>query len=255
MARYENGWIKIDRRMVIEDIGDNVYALALWTMLLALANWKESKIMWEGKQRVLPPGSVVFGFREFAERWECSKTTVKKWAQYLHDTDRIVLEVCPRGCIATICNWSKYQTREEEVRPNRDHSATTACPQSVHSVTLNEESKKVRREENTLTREKIETCIQEWKATLEHFKIARAVSPQDEINLSKAAQRFGVEWVLLALKGARKQQKGPKYDPALFVSLSSYLDPSKIERLVNIGAGNEKVSDIDWSQVFGKESA
>jgi len=253
VARYENGWIKVHRRAVIEDIGDNSTCLALWVMLLSLANWKETKIMWEGKQRTLPPGSVVFGFREFAERWGCSKNTVKKWAEYLHSTNRILLEVCPRGCLATICNWEKYQTREDDECPKLDHNATTTRPQSDHNVTLNEEGKNVRREESLS--QGVQKCIEEWKFTLTHFGVDRELKQFDEDRIARAVQRYGYEWVSLAFQGARKQQKSAKWDPSQFVSLTSYLDPNKIERLVNIGAGKEDASEIDWSKVFGKVPA
>lgn len=124
VARYENGWIKVHRRAVIEDIGDNVICLGLWVTFLALATWKESKIMWQGEQRVLPPGSVVYGISEFSERWGVSKNTVRRWIQYLVSTDRIRNESGTHGSIATICNWEKYQSLENEAERKRNESGT-----------------------------------------------------------------------------------------------------------------------------------
>lgn len=242
MARYANGWIKIDRRMVIEDIGDNVYALALWTMLLALANWKESKIMWEGKQRILPPGSVVFGFREFAERWECSPNTVKKWAQYLHETGRIVLEVCPRGILATICNWTIYQTREDEPRTTSAHSVHTDCTQAAHSVHLNEEGKKERKEEEKgkdpkflLSSENIERAKAAWEAVLVHFKAGRASRESEIEKLSRWIQREGINALEMAFLGAKNESKGEGFNPADFIKLDRYLSAERFERFLNLG--------------------
>lgn len=237
--------------MVIEDIGDNVYALALWTMLLALANWKESKIMWEGKQRVLPPGSVVFGFREFAERWEVSPNTVKKWAQYLHETGRIVLEVCPRGSLATICNWDKYQAREDEACTTSAHSVHTDCTQAAHSVHLNEEGKKERKEEEkgkdpkfSLSKENLDRAFAEWLATLAKLKMGRQnLLPREEEAIARAIQRDGVNAVVMALVGVRHAPKDD-FDSTWFSDVSRVLNPKNFVRFVNLGvqAANQERS-------------
>lgn len=94
-------------------------------------------------------------------------------------------------------------------------------------------------------------CLDEWRTTLKHFEINRGVGIRDEVAIGKAISSFGHEWVKLALQGARKQTSGPRFDPKKFVSLSIYLHKDRIERLVNIGAGNETSADIDWTKVFG----
>lgn len=107
---------------------------------------------------------------------------------------------------------------------------------------------------HTHAREEIDRCIQEWKRTLEHFEISRPIGERDQIEIARAVQSFGEEWVKLAFQGARKQQASKRFDPKLFVSLRIYLHKDRIERLVNIGAGKESADGIDWAYVF-KEGA
>jgi hypothetical protein len=129
LARYDGGWFKAWRKAWESDLGRNLYLWGLWQALLYMATWKETKILWEGRQRVLPPGSVVFGYRELADRFGVSHTTIKRWSEYLHDTGRIVLESAPRGTIATICNWSEYQGQDDEAVPQEFHKSSTGVPQ------------------------------------------------------------------------------------------------------------------------------
>lgn len=118
-----------------------------------------------------------------------------------------------------------------------------------------EKDKDKDKEKSAVQSEEIKNCVFEWQKTREHFGISRPNNQRDEVEIAKAISRFGFDWVTLALLGARKQTKGKTFDPAQFVSLSIYLHPSRIERLVNIGAGKEAAEGIDWGAVFGKESA
>lgn len=101
-----------------------------------------------------------------------------------------------------------------------------------------------------LRRADVQECVSEWKQTLEHFKIDRKVGQGDELEIARAITRSGADWVKLALQGARKQKAGKSWDPAQFVSLKIYLDPKRIERLVNLGAAATE-DGFDWSKVFG----
>lgn len=98
--------------------------------------------------------------------------------------------------------------------------------------------------------DEVKEATQEWEATLRHFEISRAIGERDQITIARAVQAFGLDWVKLAFQGARKQSKGPRFDPKEFVSLSIYLHKDRIERLVNIGAGKESTDGIDWAKVF-----
>jgi hypothetical protein len=145
MARFDGGWIKLWRKTLESDIFDNVYLWATWHALLYMATWKPSKILWNGKQREIPPGSVVFSPREIADRFDCSKSVVLKWLRYLHDTQRIVIETSPAGTLVTIQKWELYQGRDEEACAPSEHGDDTATTPRVHDETLSKEGKKGRK--------------------------------------------------------------------------------------------------------------
>lgn len=144
MARYTGGWFKSYREAWDKDLSQNIYLWGIWNALLHMASYKESQILWEGKQRTLPPGSVVFGITELADKWHCSKSVVKKWLHYLQNCNRIVIESCPRGTLVTICNWTIYQVSELEACLQRDDNESTTSLQRVHNEPL---MKKVRKKE------------------------------------------------------------------------------------------------------------
>ena len=145
MARFSNGWIKVYRSLGEGDLVQNPYLLALWVRLLTWATWKPSKTLWNGEQRDLPAGSVIFGYRELADQWNCSRATVHKWSHYLHDTDRITLETAPSGCLATIRNWELYQSSDDDERTSGERSANAERTLGEREVALIEEVKKEER--------------------------------------------------------------------------------------------------------------
>lgn len=244
MARYENGWIKVHRRAVIEDIGDNVICLGLWVTFLALATWKESKIMWQGEQRVLPPGSVVYGISEFSERWGVSKNTVRRWVQYLVSTDRIQNESGTHGSIATICNWEKYQTQENEPEQYRNEIGTpTEREVNARSTPSDpyEEGKKVRREEDKsdpkffLSRENLDRAFGVWLESLKTMKAGRAnLLPPEERHITAAIQRYGVNAVVMALQGVPRAPK-TDFDSSWFLDVGRVLNSKNFMRFMNLG--------------------
>lgn len=145
MARFNNGWIKVYRSMGDGDLAENPILLALWIRLLTWATWKSSKVLWNGEQREIPAGSVVFGFRELAAQWGCSAKTIHKWAHYLHSTKRIALETSTHGSLATICNWEIYQAQEDAGVTPREREVNAEGTPGKREVNLIEESKKEER--------------------------------------------------------------------------------------------------------------
>lgn len=188
MARFSNGWIKVYRSLGEGDLVQNPFLLALWVRLLTWAHWKPSKIMWDGKQRDLPAGAVVFGFRELAQQWDCSTSTIHKWSHYLHKTDRITLETGTRGSLAIIRNWEIYQSQDDDVRTPAEHGANAERTPAEHGANLIEEVKKEERNNVPLDFEPV------WKnyprktdrsAALERF-LKRIKSAGDYASLQRA---------------------------------------------------------------------
>jgi hypothetical protein len=144
LGRFRGGWIKSWRGQFDRELSRNFYLWGIWSYLLHNANLYPSTILWEGKQRVINPGQLVIGLQEVADHWRCSKGVIHKWLHFLEKCERIVIEVCPRGTLVTICNWDVYQGTDEEAYPKCEQTVNTTWTQREHNVTLNEEYKNIR---------------------------------------------------------------------------------------------------------------
>lgn len=142
MARFNKGWVKAWREAAEGDLPQNIWLWGIWNWLIYNATWKPSKVLWNGNQREIPPGTVVMGLVELSSKWGCSKNTIKKWLQYLEKTQRISLEMCTRGTLVTIRNWDVYQGRDEEDCTPTARQVNADCTPAAHEVTLSKESKK-----------------------------------------------------------------------------------------------------------------
>lgn len=147
MARFTSGWFKCWREAARGDLLDNVYLFAIWHWLLHAAHYDESKIIWKGEQRVLPAGSVIFGIKELAVKWDCSQTTIRRWINYLESSERISCERCQRGTLVTIRNWDKYQSYDDGTVQLEANKRSTKCQPSVNQVGLIQELRKKKKEE------------------------------------------------------------------------------------------------------------
>jgi hypothetical protein len=219
-----------------------------------MAVWKETQIIWNGKQRILKPGSCVFGIKEFADKWECSQRTISKWLHYLHDTQRIVLETCSRGTIATICNWEVYQATDDYALAPTAHEVGSKYEPSSNQVGLSEEGKKERREE-----ERENTAHADARAPRFDLEAAYRKYP-----LKKGKSR--------GMKILRAQIKTQEAYDALLVAIARYAEDDEVRRgfikhfstfagewrdWVADDVGTKTVSGdgVNWDVVFGKESA
>ena len=120
MGRYNNGWYRLDRRAVFEDIGQNPSCLALWVWLLAMATVYETKLRWRGTQRTIPCGTVVTGYRDLADLTHIAKSTVERQLKYLEQTGRIDIESGPDGTLISICKWREYQVDHQDAETEKE---------------------------------------------------------------------------------------------------------------------------------------
>lgn len=222
MARFTGGWIKLWRRAVEGDLADNMFLWGLWNWLLYAAHWKPSSIIWKGKRRDIPAGTVVLGMAELAEKWECSRTTIKKWLDYLVDSERIYVETCQRGTLVTIRNWDIYQAPFAEERQPSGSEVAAECQLSGSEVALIEEGKKEedinapkpRKErvvgavENLRGDSEVETLL----AEVDQSTQKRWIKLYGDTAWMKSEMVRMVEWLEL------NPAKRPKKSPARFIS-------------------------------------
>jgi len=246
MGRFEEGWIKIYRKMLFGDIARNANLLAIWVTLLGWATRFETTLLWKGEQRILPEGSVVLGLAELAAQLSISKKTTLKWIRYLVKSGRISYEVSPLGSVITICKWKEYQNKDDigvtltSLLPSREGHREVS-----ERVTLNGEEKKERiEEEEYIQKQKFEIkeAIEEWGKTLTKYGMEK--DPRfDEATIASLIQTHGLEKTKLALVGARFESPSKNYNPAAHVSIRRLLRPDVFDLFVNLGAAHIKSLD------------
>lgn len=149
MARHKNGWIKIHRSLVEDEIAEKgLSALGLWTMLLTLANHSESKIIWKGELRYLKRGEILTTLRELSlNNKSVTITSTRRMLDFFEKRQSIRQEISTKGRIITLLNYESYQKNIKESEVEMTNERQTDDKRMTNERHYNEEDKKRRSEE------------------------------------------------------------------------------------------------------------
>lgn len=91
--------------------------------------------------------------------------------------------------------------------------------------------------------DELEACVKTWVGTCQHFGISKIVADHERTEIFRAMQRFGAEYVDLALFGARFEKPTEGFNPADHLSLGRIFGRNKsgvlqIEKFNNLGEKN-----------------
>jgi DNA-binding transcriptional MocR family regulator len=196
VARFDGGYIKLYRACVNGDIGWSGVQLAVWVTLLAWATRFETSIRWQGRRRVIPPGTVVTAIRDLADHLCFSKDAVARALAALNERDSIRVESATRGTLVTICNWSEYYDLPAECatppRHERDTDETLAGRQPDLIGELENKKTKTRRKGYPPEFEEIYRAYPRHEGKSGGFKVyeKQILSPADHAELSKAIANY-----------------------------------------------------------------
>ena len=104
-------WIKLNRGIrnnFVWDFDKPKYGLC-WIDMLLLANYKDKKIMFDGKLETVKRGSFITSMVKLADRWHMDRGTVKRFLDILQDDGMITYTCNNRRTIINIVNYSNYQ--------------------------------------------------------------------------------------------------------------------------------------------------
>lgn len=197
LARFNNGWFRVDRRVFNEDIAQmgNNY-LIVWLKLLSWANVTESNAAFNGERIILKPGQLITGLSELGGQF-ISKSSVNDILKYLEKSERIVNEVRTRGRLITICNWYEYQT--DHKKPERSPNETRKRPENgphlieqYNNITNNSDFLKIENSNSkpALTEEEIKIHAAQNERFLELRKIIGTISDLEMSN--DCATKYGI---------------------------------------------------------------
>jgi len=148
MARFNNGWVKLYRKVALGDIGSNYTRSGLFGALISMANIQSSIAEWKGRPRKLSRGEVVTSLRELAELGSCDVKTISRHLNYLSLRDTIFIEKSSSGTFIKILNFAKYQGQDAEGSTQEPHGMDDDRDDDVHAIGIHiEEGKNKRRKE------------------------------------------------------------------------------------------------------------
>lgn len=198
------GWVKIHRELLDKPIwilSSSEQKVILITLLL-MANHRENKWEWNGRQYDCAPGQFVTSLERIAEKSgkdisiQNVRTAIKRFEKY----DFLTNESTKTGRLITIVNWELYQVDDEEANRDADKDLTKSQQRPNKDLTTN---KNVKNDKNVKNKKDIYSVSFEefWEAyprkkeKSRAFKCyqARIKEGYEENILTTAAKTYRVE--------------------------------------------------------------
>lgn len=104
------GFIKLDRKLLKWEWKDDPYMVALWVEILLQANYQERK--WHGK--VFEPGSFPTSIKKLSQATGMSEKRVRTCLNRLESTNEIVTERAHYGTKIYVVKWALFQGLDDD---------------------------------------------------------------------------------------------------------------------------------------------
>lgn len=129
----ERGFIAVDRGIYDHPLFDEKHEFSrreAWLWLLCEAEWKPREKYIGSRKIGLDRGQLAHSIRFIAEVWGWHKSKVERFLGRLK-TETMIETVTETGAtVITICNYERYQSRDEGKRDTKRGAAETAARQS-----------------------------------------------------------------------------------------------------------------------------
>jgi hypothetical protein len=122
--------------------------LGAWLWLVGKACWKPTPFNIQGKTITLDRGQLCVSIRSLASEWGWSKSAVDRFITRLKTETMIEAEAGHGRLVITICNYSKYQDREESQRDTGGTQTGTAAGQQRDIKEQGNKGTRLKRESN-----------------------------------------------------------------------------------------------------------
>lgn len=181
----EQGWIKLNRKILDNPIIGRANYLALWVILLLKANHQEKKFMWNSDCIIIREGQLITGRKELCAMSGIPESTIEDILKYLERQHQIQQQKTTKYRLITIVNWKTYQ------KPDivSDNKATTKQQQSDtnKNVIMNKNEKKDTSEQSSDW--SLEEKLEEMETNKgSYLDIISTLIREKEINIENSKQ-------------------------------------------------------------------
>lgn len=116
MADKASGYILLHRSLIDHWLwqGEPFTKGQAWIDLLLLVNYKPGKTRFNGQVCEVDRGGRVTSYQVLAERWQWSKSSVKRFLKMLEDDQMIEIKTTHRQTIVKVLNYDVYQVLQSE---------------------------------------------------------------------------------------------------------------------------------------------
>ena len=123
-----NGWIKLHRKVIDNPIFDKPELFKLFVYCLLAAGHEEKKIIWNGKEEILPKGSFITGREKLSKELKQSESMIRRNLKILENISVITRKSTNKYTVINVVNYGIYQGSDLEI----DQPATSGYKQVRH---------------------------------------------------------------------------------------------------------------------------
>ena len=128
-----NGWIKLHRKLLKNPIFYKPELLQLFIYCLLSAGHEEQRILWNGKEQVIPVGSFITGRKVLSLELGQTENKIRQNLKLLESCSIIERKTTNKFTLVKIANYCSYQTTESE----NHQQITNKSPTNHQQITTN----------------------------------------------------------------------------------------------------------------------
>ena len=121
-----NGWIKLHRKLLKNPIFYKPELLQLFIYCLLSAGHEEKRIIFNGKEEVIPKGSFIAGRKVLAKSLKQSESMIYRNLKILTDISILSQKSNNRFTLISVVNYSVYQGAENDNEQLANNKRTTS---------------------------------------------------------------------------------------------------------------------------------
>jgi len=118
------GYVKIHRQLLESSFHNKPNYFCLWITLLLMANHKETKFLWNGKEEILQPGQILTGRKSLSEQTGIPETTIEGLIGVMVKMGQVRQQKTTKHRVITVLKWDSFQILDNKPTTNRQQTDT-----------------------------------------------------------------------------------------------------------------------------------